>query len=99
MKTFLQIVISICVIFLVCDYAYQVSRNFNKSKPKPVVQKGPTQADREAMQIVRKYGYKCDTYSDSVFTEWNGKYTLNCNDYRYTYIIQDVGGYYKVTVN
>lgn len=58
----------------------------------------PSEVDLEAMKLIKAYGYRCDTYSDSVFKEWSQEYSIHCNNYRYHYIIKDVGGRYVVEV-
>jgi len=58
----------------------------------------PSEADLVAIKLIKAYGYRCDTYSDSVFKEWSQEYSIHCNNYRYHYIIKDVGGRYVVEV-
>ncbi len=58
----------------------------------------PSEADLQAMALIKAYGYTCDTYSGSVFNSWSQEYSIHCNNYRYHYIIKDVGGKYVVEV-
>ena len=45
-------------------------------------------------------GYRCDSISSFNKALWSsGKFKLNCNGYRYTYIIEDKGGRWVVTVD
>ena len=60
--------------------------------------KKPSEADIQAMNLIKAYGYTCDTYSDSALNSWSQEYSIHCNNYRYHYIIKDVGGNYVVEV-
>ncbi len=53
---------------------------------------------REAGVRIRLAGYKCDTIS-SIRLWFSAKgYTINCNQYRYKYEIEDKGGRWVVTL-
>ena len=56
-------------------------------------------AVQEAQQLIRAYGYKCDTVDNKpYFSSWDGSVTVNCNNWRYKYELKDVGGRWTVTV-
>ena len=56
-------------------------------------------AVKEAQQLIRAYGYKCDTVDNKpYFSSWDGSVRVVCNNNRYTYELKDVGGRWTVTV-
>jgi len=49
--------------------------------------------------FVRQYGWRCDSVSGAVSSPFRaGKFTLNCNQFRYAYVIEDRGGHWIVRV-
>jgi len=56
------------------------------------------EAAQAAVKIVRLYGYRCDSISSFQPFIMGGGFTLNCNSYRYTYELEDVGGRIVVKV-
>ncbi len=52
---------------------------------------------RNIQNIIRAYGYKCDKINSVVGSSYRG-FSVNCNDYRYTYDLKDVGGNWTATV-
>ncbi|MCY3928644.1 MAG: LysM domain-containing protein [Acidobacteria bacterium] len=49
--------------------------------------------------LVRLRGYRCDSVSGAVPSIFRaGKFTLNCNQFRYTYVVEDRGGHWIVRV-
>lgn len=49
-------------------------------------------------QLIKIYGYRCDSISGArQFLSGRG-FVVNCNDYRYTYEVEDKGGRWIVTV-
>lgn len=58
------------------------------------------EAAQAAVKLVEYFGYRCDSISSfrkAVFSA--GEFTLNCNNFRYSYEIKDKGGRWTVTVN
>ncbi len=50
-------------------------------------------------QVVIAYGYRCDEINAANRSPWsNGKFTLHCNNWNYSYVIEDKGGRIVVTV-
>lgn len=47
---------------------------------------------------VKASGYRCDSVSGALSTGGGTTYRVNCNGYRYTYEIKDVGGTWKIFV-
>lgn len=51
-------------------------------------------------KVVVAYGYRCDTVNAANRSPWTaGKFSLNCNDWRYSYTIEDKGGRVVVAVD
>lgn len=48
--------------------------------------------------LVQLNGYRCDSVSALIKYVWGNGYTLNCNQFQYTYEIKDVGGRWSVEV-
>lgn len=51
-----------------------------------------------AQEIVKSYGYRCDTVTMILYSTWNGNITVACNNNRYNYVLKDVGGNWRVEV-
>lgn len=51
-----------------------------------------------AAYIVRAHGYRCDSISSFQPFVMSAGYTIRCNNYRYTYELEDKGGRWVVTV-
>jgi hypothetical protein len=50
-------------------------------------------------QVVKMNGYRCDEINAANRSPWsNGKFTLYCNNWNYSYVIEDKGGRIVVTV-
>lgn len=47
---------------------------------------------------VESMGYKCSSLSSLRISSWSGNITLICNNWRYEYEFEDVGGRWKMTV-
>lgn len=72
----------------------------------------PTPYDREAViskdltrtqvyamaELVRVYGYRCDTVSAASPWLFSRGFNLKCNRFRYSYDLEDRGGRWEVTV-
>ena len=43
------------------------------------------------------YGFRCDSVDD-VISAWDDSFRVTCNDYRYAYSIEDIGGNWIVKV-
>lgn len=56
-----------------------------------------TQA-QAAAELVKAYGYRCDSISSFQSFIMGGGYKINCNSFRYTYELEDKGGRWVVTV-
>lgn len=52
-----------------------------------------------AANLVKAYGYRCDSISSFSSFIMGGGYKLNCNGFNYTYEIEDKGGRWVVTVD
>lgn len=53
----------------------------------------------KAADYVESLGYRCDSLSAFYKSAWSGAFTLSCNNYKYTYTIEDKGGRWVVTVD
>ena len=52
-----------------------------------------------AVILVKLEGYRCDSISSLTPMTFSPGYTLNCNGYRYTYDLKDVGGNWRVSAD
>lgn len=50
-------------------------------------------------QYVRAWGYRCDTVNAATPFMFSRGFNLYCNEYRYSYEIEDEGGRWIVTVD
>lgn len=50
------------------------------------------QAAGAAAELVKLYGYRCDSVDFFMRSDWDGNYHLTCNNNRYSYVLKDVGG-------
>lgn len=50
------------------------------------------------VSIVKQSGYSCSSISGAFPFLLSHGFTLKCNNFRYTYEIEDAGGQWKVTV-
>ncbi|MCY3970640.1 MAG: LysM peptidoglycan-binding domain-containing protein [Acidobacteria bacterium] len=83
-----------------------------KPRPKPTRKRSPVEepdaliADdmsdvmvESLVALVRLRGYRCDSVSGAVPSVFRaGRFTLNCNQFRYAYVIEDRGGHWVVRV-
>ena len=53
---------------------------------------------RISQRLIRANGYTCDNVAHMRPLMFSAGYTVYCNDYRYVYEIEDVGGNLQVTV-
>lgn len=53
---------------------------------------------RAAAELVKMYGYRCDSIDFFMRSDWDGAFHITCNNNRYSYVIKDVGGNYVVEV-
>lgn len=64
--------------------------------------KSPSLTPEQALllaKIVQMNGYRCDVINGANRSAWsNGKFTLHCNNWNYSYKIEDKGGRAVVTV-
>lgn len=59
-----------------------------------------TEAQADAIKkIIRANGYSCNTLSSASWFSYSSKYSVYCNNWRYSYEIDDVGGNWVVSVN
>lgn len=49
-------------------------------------------------ELVKMYGYRCDSIDFFMRSDWDGAFHITCNNNRYSYVIKDVGGNYVVEV-
>lgn len=63
---------------------------------------GHTVKSKESAEILADYveslGYKCSSLSSLLRSSWSGNVTLICNNWRYEYEFEDVGGQWRMTV-
>jgi len=57
-----------------------------------------TQADA-IVKLLRAYGYSCSSLSSALQSSYDGSFSVTCNNWKYRYDIEDVGGNLVVTVN
>jgi len=58
-----------------------------------------TKTQKGALQgLVKLYGYKCDSVNFALRSNWDGSFSVSCNNNRYSYKIKDVGGRWTVKV-
>ena len=62
------------------------------------VQVTPTQADA-VIKLIRVYGYSCSTLSSALQSSYDGSFSVTCNNWKYRYDIEDIGGNWVVTVD
>ncbi|MCD9472928.1 hypothetical protein [Photobacterium phosphoreum] len=53
----------------------------------------------EVANLIRAYGYSCDSLSGLVPMIFSRGYTVSCNNFSYSYDIKDQGGNWVVTLN
>lgn len=64
--------------------------------------KSPTVNAKQAAvlaQVVKAYGYACSSVSGANRSQWDGSFSLYCNNFNYSYKIKDVGGRIVVEVD
>lgn len=49
--------------------------------------------------MIEAYGYRCDSVTAMSVSSWSGVVSVFCNDFRYSYELEDVGGNWVVRVN
>lgn len=88
------------------------ARSAPKPRPKPTRKRSPVEEPdaliddhmsdvvvESLVALVRLRGYRCDSVSAAVPSVFRaGKFTLNCNQFRYAYVIEDRGGHWIVRV-
>jgi hypothetical protein len=52
----------------------------------------------ELVRVIRARGYKCDSVSAAIPWPVNPGYTVRCNQFNYTYHVEDKGGRWVVSV-
>lgn len=59
-----------------------------------------TQTQAEAIiKLIEVYGYSCDSLSSAIQSSYDGSFSVTCNNWKYRYKIEDVGGNWVVTVD
>ncbi len=59
-----------------------------------------TDSQVEAVQkMIQLYGYKCDSVDFAQRSSWSGMIDVTCNNYRYSYDLEDKGGTWVVTLD
>jgi|GEM_PF-3728183 len=59
-----------------------------------------TKAQADAIQsLIRAYGYTCSSFSSVTWLSYSSVYAVHCNNWRYSYELEDVGGNWVVTVD
>lgn len=48
--------------------------------------------------VITRSGYHCGSVSSAGRSAWDGAYRVNCDGYRHSYDIRDVGGRWTATV-
>lgn len=88
------------------------ARSAPSPRPKPTRKRSPVEEPgaliddhmsdvvvESLVALVRLRGYRCDSVSGAVPSVFRaGKFTLNCNQFRYAYVIEDRGGHWIVRV-
>ena len=64
----------------------------------PVKSSSKKQA-QAAANLIKAYGYRCDSISAFQPFIMGGGFTLRCNNFSYKYLIEDKGGRWTVTVD
>ncbi|MEJ1414311.1 MAG: hypothetical protein RPU90_12150 [Candidatus Sedimenticola sp. (ex Thyasira tokunagai)] len=54
---------------------------------------------RAAQTIVKAHGYRCDTVDEMQPFILGGGFTIYCNNWKYSYELEDKGGRWVVTVD
>lgn len=68
-------------------------------EPGAIIGSDVTLAQVQALRdLVRLWGFRCDSVSGARAWIWSPGFTLNCNSYRYKYSIEDKGGIWTVSV-
>lgn len=58
-----------------------------------------TRAQADAIvKLIRAYGYSCSSLSSALQSSYDGSFSVTCNNWKYRYDIEDVGGNWVVTV-
>lgn len=52
----------------------------------------------ELVRVIRARGYKCDSVSAAIPWPVNPGYTVRCNQFNYTYHVEDKGGRWVVSL-
>ena len=77
--------------------SFFTSENKNTKRDKqPTIS---TEQKNISKKLIVAFGYKCDKIDSIIRSEWDGDYSITCNDYRYSYEIEDKGGNWVVTLN
>lgn len=50
-------------------------------------------------KMIKLYGYKCDVVNFAMRSSWSGMIDVSCNNYRYSYDLEDKGGRWVVTID
>lgn len=57
-----------------------------------------TQADA-LIQLIRASGYSCGSLSSALQSSYDGSFSVTCNNWKYRYDVEDIGGNWRVTVD
>jgi len=49
--------------------------------------------------LINLHGYKCDSVNFAMRSPWDGDIEVTCNDYAYSYEVEDKGGNWVVTLD
>ena len=49
-------------------------------------------------KVIKLYGYSCSSVNFALRSNWSGDIDVTCNNNRYSYLLQDKGGVWRVTV-
>ena len=58
-----------------------------------------TDSQVDAVQgLIKAFGYSCNKVDFALRSSWSGDIDIICNNYKYSYLVQDKGGKWIVTV-
>lgn len=72
----------------------------NEPKKNSMFSEGITDTQiKSAVDLVKAYGFTCNSVTSMTAHIWTTGFSLSCNNFSYTYNIEDVGGNWVVTVD
>lgn len=91
------------LIFFVCGLLVVISTNATLSTPIEtenfVREEIGSSAAKLLADVVKLYGYKCDSITSVRSLYFSNGFNIQCNYFRYSYDVEDKGGRWIVTVD